>query len=66
VVQPGDSLWRIAASLKGDGRRWPELLAGDEGFDPARLRPGQELRLRLDEDAPTGERARRPQLGLAE
>ena len=48
VVQPGDSLWRIAASLKGDGRRWPELLAEGDGVDPARLRPGQELRLRLD------------------
>lgn len=49
VVQPGDSLWRIAASLKGDGRRWPELLAEGEGVDPARLRPGQELRLRVDD-----------------
>ena len=44
VVQPGDSLWRIAAALKGDARRWPELLAGSAGVDPARLRPGQELR----------------------
>jgi len=49
VVQPGDSLWRIAASLKGDGRRWPELLAEGDGVDPARLRPGQELRLRVDD-----------------
>jgi nucleoid-associated protein YgaU len=24
-VQRGDSLWRIAASLTGDGRRWREL-----------------------------------------
>ena len=32
-VQRGDSLWRIAASLTGDGRRWrelwPEHAAGD-------------------------------------
>ncbi len=51
VVQPGDSLWRIAAALKGDARRWPELLANTDAVDPARLRPGQELRLVLD-DAP--------------
>jgi nucleoid-associated protein YgaU len=48
VVQPGDSLWRIAAALKGDARRWPELLAESEGVDAARLRPGQELQLTLD------------------
>jgi hypothetical protein len=45
VVQPGDSLWRIAAALKGDARRWPELLAKAGDVDPARLRPGQELLL---------------------
>ena len=45
VVQPGDSLWRIAAALKGDARRWPELLANASAVDPARLRPGQELLL---------------------
>ena len=53
VVQPGDSLWRIAAALKGDARRWPELLAGGSGVDPARLRPGQELRLVVDADTAT-------------
>jgi nucleoid-associated protein YgaU len=53
VVQPGDSLWRIAAALKGDARRWPELLAGGTGVDPARLRPGQELRLVVDGNAVT-------------
>ena len=55
VVQPGDSLWRIAAALKGDARRWPELLASSDGVDPARLRPGQELRLVLDPTSFTGE-----------
>ena len=48
VVQPGDSLWRIAAALKGDARRWPELVGQGEGVDPARLRPGQELLLVLE------------------
>ncbi len=55
VVQPGDSLWRIAAALKGDARRWPELLARGDGVDPARLRPGQELRLVLEETSSTRE-----------
>jgi LysM domain len=45
VVQPGDSLWRIAAALKGDARRWPELVASGQPVDPARLQPGQELRI---------------------
>lgn len=48
VVQPGDSLWRIAAALKGDARRWPELLAKAREVDPARLRPGQELLLTVE------------------
>jgi hypothetical protein len=33
-VQRGDSLWRIASALTGDGRRWHELWpehAGGEG-----------------------------------
>jgi nucleoid-associated protein YgaU len=47
VVQRGDSLWRIAAALQGDGARWPELVVGDDAIDPERLVPGQELRLRL-------------------
>jgi LysM repeat protein len=55
VVQPGDSLWRIAAALKGDPRRWPELIGERDGLDPARLQPGQELVLVLD-----GTPARKP------
>jgi nucleoid-associated protein YgaU len=51
VVQPGDSLWRIAAALKGDGARWPDLVPRGERMDPSRLRPGQELSLVIDEDA---------------
>jgi nucleoid-associated protein YgaU len=47
VVQRGDSLWRIAAALQGDGARWPELVVGEDAIDPERLVPGQELRLRL-------------------
>jgi nucleoid-associated protein YgaU len=52
VVQPGDSLWRIAAALKGDARRWPELRGESGGVDPARLRPGQELRLVIEAAVP--------------
>jgi LysM repeat protein len=32
-VQPGDSLWRIAAALTGDGRNWKALWPTT---DPAR------------------------------
>ncbi len=45
-VQPGDSLYRIAQRLLGDGGRWKELYALNKsviGADPAKLRVGQVL-----------------------
>jgi nucleoid-associated protein YgaU len=48
VVQRGDSLWRIAAALKGDARRWPDLVAAAGSKTPTTtLRPGQELRIEV-------------------
>jgi len=53
-VQPGDTLWRIADDLLGDGADWTSLAAlnvgrdlGDGGrfVDPDRLREGWRLRL---------------------
>ena len=47
TVLPGQSLWSIANEVLGDGDRYRELLDINpelEG-DPARLEPGQELRL---------------------
>lgn len=53
-VQPGDSLWRIAARLLGDGMRWPEIwelnrdrdMGGGRTFvNPSLLTPGWTLHL---------------------
>lgn len=46
VVQKGDSLWRIAASVKGDARRWREVEA--ENPDAGPLRPGMALRITVE------------------
>jgi nucleoid-associated protein YgaU len=47
TVQRGDSPWRIAAALTGDGRRWRELWAS-----PApTLHPGMVLELFAPRDA---------------
>jgi hypothetical protein len=35
-VQPGDSRWRIAAALLGDGARWTELWTAEEARSPLR------------------------------
>ena len=53
VVQPGDSLWRIAESLLGDeatdgaiAATWPQLYEANEsaiGADPSLIQPGLEL-----------------------
>jgi tetratricopeptide (TPR) repeat protein len=47
VVQPGQSLWSIAVDHLGDGTRYREILDLNPELqgDPARLRPGQSLRL---------------------
>ncbi len=47
VVQPGDSLSKIAKNVLGDAKRWPEIfeLNKDKIKDPNLIYPGQELRL---------------------
>ena len=45
-VQRGDSLWRIAASLTGDGRRWRELWPQHEAA-AGRIAPGTVLEVDL-------------------
>jgi nucleoid-associated protein YgaU len=37
TVKPGDSLWKLAASRLGDGRRWRELLTLNPGLPHADL-----------------------------
>ena len=45
VVQPGESLWQIAAQTGGDPQLWPVLYRAnrDQIKDPSRLYPGQAL-----------------------
>ena len=45
TVQKGDSLWRIAQAMLGDGSRWPEIYAlnGDAIGNPNLIFPGQTL-----------------------
>jgi nucleoid-associated protein YgaU len=44
IVQPGDSLWKLARQNLGRGSRWQELLAANPGIvDPARIAPGTEI-----------------------
>jgi nucleoid-associated protein YgaU len=45
VVEPGETLWQIAAVLAGDAYRWPELYRAnrDQIKDPSLLYPGQRL-----------------------
>ena len=44
-VQPGETLWEIAASTVGDATLWPALYLAnrDRIKDPARVYPGQRL-----------------------
>ena len=59
TVQPGDSLWRIAAAMLGDGSRWQEIysLNRDRISDPGRIYPGTELSLA---DGAQGEKPEEP------
>jgi len=67
-VQPGDTLWRIADDLLGDGADWTSLAAlnlgrdvggGASFVDPDRLREGWRLRLPADARRSTGDGAAR-------
>jgi nucleoid-associated protein YgaU len=44
IIQPGDSLWKLAQQNLGRGSRWQELLAANPGIvDPARISAGTEI-----------------------
>ena len=44
IVQPGDSLWKLAQQNLGRGSRWKELLAANPGIvDPTRIAAGTEI-----------------------
>ena len=42
-IRPGDTLWDLARTFLGDGRRWPEILRANHSriTDPDRLLIGQ-------------------------
>ena len=40
IVQPGDSLWKLAQETLGRGSRWQEFLVANPNLDPSRLQPG--------------------------
>jgi nucleoid-associated protein YgaU len=44
IIQPGDSLWKLAQQNLGRGSRWKELLAANPGIlDPTRIAVGTEI-----------------------
>jgi nucleoid-associated protein YgaU len=44
IIQPGDSLWKLAQQNLGRGSRWQELLAANPGIkDPTRIAAGTEI-----------------------
>jgi nucleoid-associated protein YgaU len=50
LVQPGDSLWSLAARKLGRGSRWHDLLAANPGvLDPNRIAVGTQLLLPFKE-----------------
>jgi nucleoid-associated protein YgaU len=44
-IKPGDTLWKIAASHYGDGKKWKEIVDANPGLDPTKLRIGQTITL---------------------
>jgi nucleoid-associated protein YgaU len=43
VVKKGDTLWKIATAVYGDGKRNKDIIAANPGLDPAKLKVGQKL-----------------------
>ncbi len=43
VVQEGDTLWRIALTVLGNGQRYRDILAANPGVEPHSLQIGQRL-----------------------
>jgi nucleoid-associated protein YgaU len=48
-IRPGDTLWGLARTFLGDGRRWPEIVRANPSriTDPDRLLIGQVIDIRL-------------------
>jgi nucleoid-associated protein YgaU len=53
IVQPGDSLWKLAKNNLGTGARWHELAAVNPSLvDPNRINPGTQINLPASASAP--------------
>ena len=46
IVQPGDTLWRIAARFLGNPQKWPIIAEDNSLINPNRILVGQRLQLR--------------------
>jgi 5'-nucleotidase len=45
TVQKGDTLWKIAATHYGDGKKWQLIANANPGLTPSKLRVGQTITL---------------------
>jgi len=45
TIKPGDTLWKIAASHYGDGKKWKQIADANPGIIPSSLRVGQTITL---------------------
>jgi nucleoid-associated protein YgaU len=45
TIKPGDTLWKIAATHYGDGRKWKQITDANPGLEPSKLRVGQTITL---------------------
>jgi len=45
TIKKGDTLWQIAATHYGDGKKWREIADANPGLTPSALRVGQTISL---------------------
>jgi 5'-nucleotidase / UDP-sugar diphosphatase len=45
TIKPGDTLWKIAATHYGDGKKWKQILDANPGVTPDKLKIGQTITL---------------------
>ena len=45
TIKHGDTLWKIAASHYGDGKKWKQIADANPGINPNTLRVGQTITL---------------------
>lgn len=45
VVQKGETLWKIATKVYGDGQRWKDIAAANPGLNPNAIQAGQTITL---------------------